>query len=348
MPATENKMAITNFKRVSHLALFFCLFTASAFAYSGTSPSYQLISGAPSEGGASRIGASLKLTQDSIGEACAGRSQSANYILNSGFIATIQANPPVQSPPIPDQTWCQKTSRKDVLDLSEYFTSPDNKTLSYTVSGNDKIQVAIDPDTHKVSLSQPKGWYGIEKVKFTATDPDLESAESNEVALTVEQIAPGDSPPANGGVALSNNTPYATQRVFVTADFSDPDGAADIKDTYLLTNANFDPKNCLYARYDAEENKLYLRDETDTAWLGGFAPGSANNIDNKYARLECAQSAVTNKGTNTISVKFSLVFKNTFTGVKDIYLKVVDKQAGYDQWTQKQDICVFRKPVSPP
>ena len=30
--------------------------------------------------------------------------------------------------------------------------------------------------------------------------------------------------------------------------------------------------------YSASVNRLYLRNNANTAWLGGFAPGSANTI----------------------------------------------------------------------
>jgi len=157
-----------------------------AFAFTAQSASYNINSGALNEGGNSRNAASSKLWQDSIGEPCVGRIQSPSYILTSGYIATIQSNPPAQTQEIPYQSWVMNTSKNNAFDLDDYFTSPDGYALTFSVTGNSKINVAIDSTTHVVSFSQATDWFGIEKVYFTATDTEGNTFQSDEVVLQVE------------------------------------------------------------------------------------------------------------------------------------------------------------------
>ncbi|MEK9149821.1 MAG: hypothetical protein AAB267_07230, partial [Candidatus Desantisbacteria bacterium] len=118
----------------------------------------------------------------------------ASYILNSGFIPTIQSNPSILIQEIPYQTWAINTSKTDAFDLDSYFTSPEGYPLNYTFSGNSKINIAIDPSSHMVSFSQPEGWFGVEKVYFYATDIENTTTRSNEVVLQVENTQGPDKP----------------------------------------------------------------------------------------------------------------------------------------------------------
>jgi len=134
------------------------------------------------------VSGSFKFSQDSLGELCVGKSQGVSYILDSGYIATIQNNPPIQTQIIHNQTWPENTSLPDAFDLDDYFVSPDGLSLDYTVSGNSNIIVAIDPITHLVSFSQAQSWFGVEKIRFTVTDTEDNSIISNEVTLQVEGV----------------------------------------------------------------------------------------------------------------------------------------------------------------
>ncbi|MFH1441316.1 MAG: hypothetical protein ABIH18_04695, partial [Candidatus Omnitrophota bacterium] len=155
------------------------------FAFSAESANYKLNSGMLNAGGASREKLNTKLWQDAIGEPCAGRVQSANYILDAGYIPTIQSNPLVLKEDIPYQIWAIDSSKEKAFDLDDYFASPDDYALKFSVLGNSKINVIIDPDTHEVSFSSTQGWSGVEKIYFIATDTEGNSIQSNEVILQV-------------------------------------------------------------------------------------------------------------------------------------------------------------------
>ena len=130
--------------------------------------------------------------KDSIGEPCIGKSQSASYILEAGYITTIKTAPPVQTQIIPNQAWLENAAKAGVFDLDNYFMSPDGAALTYSASGTTNISASIDPIKHVVSFSQPQGWNGAEKVKFSAMDAEHNIVVGNEVTLQVEGV---DNPP---------------------------------------------------------------------------------------------------------------------------------------------------------
>lgn len=175
-----------------HLATFGPV--RDALAFNAQSTSYRLSAGALNEGGKSRIGSSAKLWQEAIGEPITGKAASASYILQSGFIPTIQANPPVLTQDIPYQSWLLGSSKPNAFDLDDYFTSPDGYALSYSVSAATNITISIDPATHLVSFSSPDGWSGVEKVIFQATDSEGSTTQSNEAVLQAEHPLNNDQP----------------------------------------------------------------------------------------------------------------------------------------------------------
>ncbi|HTY45761.1 MAG TPA: Ig-like domain-containing protein [Patescibacteria group bacterium] len=122
--------------------------------------------------------------------------------------------------------------------------------------------------------------------------------------------------------------------VTFVSTYTDLNGWKDIKAAYFLVNTTTGGSKCLYVYYDRLANKLYLRDDTDTQWLGGYAPRSNNTIENTYARLDCADSEVYGLGI-TLVIKWSVVFKPAFSGEKKTYLYVVDQKNASHGWVQR-------------
>jgi hypothetical protein len=150
-----------------------------------------------------------------------------------------------------------------------------------------------------------------------------------------------------GTWAIPNNTP---QNVSVTPSFGasvpntifsitsahlDPDTWLNIQYVYLLISASSTAlTNSPYLYYNQNSNKLYVRNDANSAWLGGYAPGSANVIENSYVKLYCAQTTVTGSA-GTMSVAWTVSFKPAFQGVKKVYLYTRDDANAYQNWTQK-------------
>jgi RHS repeat-associated protein len=154
------------------------------------------------------------------------------------------------------------------------------------------------------------------------------------ICLLPTVAAAANLAPKVGTITPSAGTSYLNQRVNFTTTFSDPDGWQNIQFVHLLINTAISGANCFYGYYSQNTNLLYLRNNANSAWLGGYAPGSNNVIGNSYAKLDCAKTTVSGSGT-TLTVNWSITFKPTFFGGKKTYLYVKDDLGVYNSWTQK-------------
>jgi hypothetical protein len=75
--------------------------------------------------------------------------------------------------------------------------------------------------------------------------------------------------------------------------------------------------------YDVRNNKLWMRSDDGTAWMGGYAPWSNNTIENRQAKVYCLLTRDEGSG-DTLSVRWAIKFKSDFRGVKKTGLKCTD------------------------
>lgn len=139
--------------------------------------------------------------------------------------------------------------------------------------------------------------------------------------------------PLTGTVTQSSSVSDLSGNIAFSATYYDSDGYSNIKYAYMLINKSLSGQYAVYVVYKPSENKLYLRDNESTGWLGGFAPGSANIIENTFGILNCATSSVSGSG-GTLTLNCDIRFKNSFSGLKNIYLYVSDKSGSYNGWNQ--------------
>ncbi|MDD5194775.1 MAG: fibronectin type III domain-containing protein [Candidatus Omnitrophica bacterium] len=145
------------------------------------------------------------------------------------------------------------------------------------------------------------------------------SAYSNLANATTSSVA--NSPPKADSVSPINSSSSVNSAVDFTTAYSDPDGYANIDYVlFLLT----DGSKLVYGYYQQSTNKLYLRNDNDTAWLGGYTPGSANTIENSYGKLDCSKTTVSGSGNN-LMVKWNISFKPAFAQTSSVYMYVTDK-----------------------
>src|SRR5205085_1298737 len=86
------------------------------------------------------------------------------------------------------------------------------------------------------------------------------------------------SGPSNVSLSPASGSTAVGAARSLTAAYQDPNGYGDVASVYLLVNASASAAGALYGWYDAVNNKLYLRNNANSTWLGGFAPGTANTI----------------------------------------------------------------------
>lgn len=141
--------------------------------------------------------------------------------------------------------------------------------------------------------------------------------------------------PNGSTITPTSGLSQPNQQVIFTATYTDPDGWKYLPDVRFLIGDAINYNYCFYARYNKNTNKLYLCKDNDTneatCWLGGFTPGSINIIENSYAKLDCSKTTVSISG-NTLTLKWAVTFKSTFTGAKNTYLTDVDDLGVY--WAQ--------------
>ena len=91
-----------------------------------------------------------------------------------------------------------------------------------------------------------------------------------------------NSPPSVDTITPSSGTSKPDEAVSFTTTYSDQDGWQNISYGYLLVNTSSVAKSkCFYGYYNQNNNKLYLRNDANTGWSVGYAPGSNNIIENK-------------------------------------------------------------------
>ncbi|MDP2766176.1 MAG: hypothetical protein Q8O41_01805, partial [Candidatus Methanoperedens sp.] len=140
--------------------------------------------------------------------------------------------------------------------------------------------------------------------------------------------------PAVGTITPASGTSNPYQAVNFTTTYSDANGWQDIKSANLLINTSVNGANCFYGYYNRNTNKLYLRNDANTAWLGGYSLGSSHIIENSYAKLDCSKTTVSGSG-NILTVKWVITFKAASVGVKKTYLFVKDNANASSGWVQK-------------
>jgi CSLREA domain-containing protein len=139
--------------------------------------------------------------------------------------------------------------------------------------------------------------------------------------------------PRNGGVSPSSGSSRAGAARTLTATYSDPDGAADLSEARIYVSTDLDGAPALQGYYNVGANKLYLRNKANTAWLGGYAPGSSTAISEAggAGSLNCAATQVTKNGT-TLTITWTFTPAATFSGGKNLYLYVKDQANIADGW----------------
>ncbi|MBN1406033.1 MAG: right-handed parallel beta-helix repeat-containing protein [Candidatus Omnitrophica bacterium] len=145
-----------------------------------------------------------------------------------------------------------------------------------------------------------------------------------------------NSRPAVGPVAPSYGSSPVDTPVEFTATYSDPDGWQNIKLALIQIDTRTKDTNHSYIQYNQNTNRIYLKNDANTAYIGGYAPGSSHIIENSYIKLDCSKTTVSGSGT-TMTVKWNITFKPSFENiqVKNIYLYARDDLNLNKGWVQK-------------
>ncbi len=119
------------------------------------------------------------------------------------------------------------------------------------------------------------------------------------------------TPVAPTCTSISPNTGNVTTGVhqLFAAQYSDANGSADIYKCYLQLSVTSSQANAVLALYDAKLNKIYLKNDANTSWGTGYAPGSGAILENSQCKLYCSETTITNPNANTAQVNWSINLK---------------------------------------
>jgi len=148
--------------------------------------------------------------------------------------------------------------------------------------------------------------------------------------------------PTLGSVSPSNAAISTNSYINFTAEYNDADGWTNIKTAYIHVNVSTDKINSFEAYYNRATNKLYLRNDANTSWGTGYSPGTTRILENSYVRMDCSQTSVSGSGRKMM-IRWAVSFKDTFLGVKNIYLYVQDAGGSKAGWTKK-GVCTITEP----
>lgn len=165
---------------------------------------------------------------------------------------------------------------------------------------------------------------------YTVDDRGLHDGWEEVATYTV--LSGAFASPRNVGVHPATAPLVIGSDTTLTASYDDPNGNTDISGAYLLLNDSLSGVAGVYLWYDGASNRLWMRDDKNTVWLGGFAPGSPNTIVNGRCVVYCAHTTVTRSGPALV-VNWSVALgsaaaKNDLTA----WMYCIDSTGRSDGW----------------
>jgi hypothetical protein len=142
-------------------------------------------------------------------------------------------------------------------------------------------------------------------------------------ALSFEISQPANSPPTLGTVVPSSGSGSAGDATYFITSWRDADGWQDLKQCYFHVGASPTLANNVTLLYNAQQDKLWIRSDDGTQWLGGYAPESSNILQNTQAKVYCSQTRRAASG-DTLEMKWAIEFQPAYTGSKKTGLKCRD------------------------
>lgn len=243
-------------------------------------------------------------------------------------------------PPALNSIGNKTVNEGSLLQFTISATDANNDSLAYSATG---LPGGATFSGRTFSWKPTYSQVGTYNVTFTVKDSRGDS-DSETIIIAVNNV---NRAPEVGTISPSSGTSKPGQLVTFTTTYSDPDGWKNIKYVHLLFNTTVNGSNCFYGYYNQNTNKLYLRNDDNTAWLGGYAPGTSKTIYNSYAVLDCAKTTVSGNG-KTLTVKWAIIFKGAFAGTKNSYLYVRDDSNLYSGWKKKGTWQIIKGPYYGP
>jgi uncharacterized repeat protein (TIGR01451 family) len=297
--------------------------------------------GAPSSGGAVTL-------NDTLGQPVIGPSGGGDVSLHAGYwyvheaglpvLAITKAAQPTSAKPGKPITYTIVVSNSGSVHATDGTVSdalPPELTFVGPVTLDPPGAGTVgSPPTLVTDATIPAG--GAITVTFPATIntclpagtliTNTASANCSEVPTPVEDavtISVLNAAPALGAVDPDSGGGTTGEVTTFTTSWLDANGWQDLKQCYFHIGDSPSIVGNVTLMYNARKNKLWLRTDDGSTWIGGYAPESANTMENGQAVVHCDLTGVQGSG-DTLSVQWAVEFKPEYTGTKKLGLKAKD------------------------
>ena len=127
-------------------------------------------------------------------------------------------------------------------------------------------------------------------------------------------------------VSVSPDSGSATSQIF-TAQYADPNGAANLNAAYILFNTSVSGTGACWVEYNPISELFFLQGNST-----GVTPGSSGSVSNSQCKLSGTGSSFITSG-NTATMKVALTFSTS--AYTNIYLYAADKDGKNSGWVQE-------------
>ncbi|MGB9592698.1 MAG: hypothetical protein ACPL7R_01010, partial [Anaerolineae bacterium] len=239
--------------------------------------------------------------------------------LPSAFYGTVKLN----GANVPNGTlvsaWINGVKYAETTTFMTTINSEQVSVYTITVPGD-------DPSTSGVEGGN-EGDTVVFRVDTNLTDQTGTWHEGTDVALNLTV----NCPPTAVSVSPSGYSSMPDYWRSFQAIYADQNGWNDLRDVYLMWNSSA-TDNIQQFRYDVLNRKLYIRNDANTDWVGGFAPGAAVQLSNTNVTLDVSQTTVVTT-TTQVRVTWTIMPKQPATAVNwKVYLKAVDSLSQSTGW----------------
>ncbi len=165
-----------------------------------------------------------------------------------------------------------------------------------------------------------RSWQELETVRLQIL------AEQETLITTVPKVFNHSLNPWNGALGVSPTT--------FTSVYRDLDGFAYIDKAYFCINDSLGQTNAALLLYNREANRVYLKNDANTSWGTGYAPGANVTLENGQCVVHVKDITVSSSGTD-LTVNWRVSLKSAFV-LKQLraYMYVHDSRGQSDGWEQ--------------
>jgi len=137
--------------------------------------------------------------------------------------------------------------------------------------------------------------------------------------------------PINVSISPSSGT-LGTAATTLTSVYRDDDGYGDIRLCYLLVSDSLTQSNAAFALFDRLTGKVYLKNDANTSWGIGYAPGTAVTLQNSQCFIYVGNTTVSGNVAN-LTISWRIQLKAPFsTKLLNAYMYVRDYGYLTDGW----------------